>query len=455
MKTIIKEPDYMAQNKSGFRKFLSAVFLLGMIAIAFFTDNAATAAAGGAGYVTFNVATPGAIITAKPPSTESINNASPELLKNEILKKVIQTHPNTYPLDTIMHYLTLVNTDSWQYQAFDTPYLPYTSSVTAASTAGAFKAQKTINPVSVEYLRTGSCLYVPSILASDDNKWLSLYVTNIAHGANTADVIAINNNFTVPAIPSGTEFIIGPTAVNELTMQVDPQIPVPQPYNNYNQLFMCQVEMGDYAKAHEKNINWGWSDIHDYTLMDFRARRAMAYYFGIGKEFADPIANKIIYSTEGIYHQITNVVTAPATWTDAEFIDLIDRAFTNAMGSEKKILLAGNDLISNMSKTPTVQKQMAANSTEVVFGITFNKITTNLGTLLVRYDPILTQAKLPGDGVILDPEFLVKTNFDGTKFDKLDLRRSGVRRVEAESIAEASSALLRNRDTHAWIKAAP
>jgi hypothetical protein len=60
--------------------------------------------------------------------------------------------------------------------------------------------------------------------------------------------------------------------------------------------------------------------------------------------------------------------------------------------------------------------------------------------------------KMPNQAVLLDPEFLVRTNFDGVHHDKIDANGAGVKRAKVESIAEASAALLRNRDSHAWVE---
>jgi hypothetical protein len=149
---------------------------------------------------------------------------------------------------------------------------------------------------------------------------------------------------------------------------------------------------------------------------------------------------------------MTRIITPPAgSWSDINFIDFSRDVFIGAKGSHKKVVLAGDELMTNMMKATFIQKQLAAGSTEVKFGLTFNKIKTNFGELLVHYDPLFTEMGLPTQGVVLDPEFIVRTNFKGISHDKLDLKAAGIRRVRAESIAEASAALLRNRDTHAWI----
>lgn len=454
---IIKEPDYMGENRRGFKKLCFLFFMLaGLLMLSISFESWALGGSGmtlGAG---IGVAKESEVIVAETPTTTNVDKASPDLLIEAVLKKVIQTHPSSFPLDTLLSYMPTQSTPSWEYRAYDTPYLPYTGTVKTATTAtGVAGAAVEISPGNVEHIRNNSCLFIPAVSgsATTDGKYLALYVQGITRGSNPV-VYAIPLNATngkVGIIPAGTKYIIGPIAAHELDMQVESQVPIPQSYENYNQLFMCQMELGDFAAAHLKEVGWNWNDIQDYTIMDFRLRRTISYYFGFAAKFIDSIKNVEKYSTGGIERQITRRYTQPTTWSDALFIDFSKFVFVGAKGSRRKVLLAGDELIANISKTPNIQKNQPATSTEVVYGLTFSKIKTNFGDLLVHYDPLFTEMGLPTKGVVLDPEFIVRTNFNGISYDKLDPKGAGWKRAKIESIAEASSALLRNRDTHVWI----
>jgi hypothetical protein len=447
MKMCGKNDGYAGGNLFAVFLFLGALFFIGIVVDPELVWGGGVVLLGG-------VALPGQVIVGEPGSTESFNAASPELLEDAVLKKIIQTHPSSFPLDTLISYATKQNTQSWEYEAFDTPYVPYYSKIKTGLSAPTLFANAFVTPENVEFIRNGSTLFIKSILGGD-GRWLSLLVTDVARGgAGSIHVMALNpvSPGYVPVIPDNTPIVIGPIAADDLAMQVEQQVPLPQPYNNWNQLFMCQVEQGDYAESHQKKVNWGWKDMHEYTVMDFRARRSIAYYLGFGGRFVDPVNNVVKYTTKGLYRQVMKVFPAPVTWTDSDFIDFCQYVFVGNKGSQKRIFLAGDQLIANISKTP-ILKQLNATSTEVAWGLEFTKIKSNFGYLYTHYDPILTEMKLNGEGIVIDPEFLVRTNFNGVQYDKLDLKRSGQRRVKAESIAEASSALLRNLDAHVWVSA--
>jgi hypothetical protein len=457
MKTIIKEPDYMGKNERGFRRLCSLFMMLaGLLMLALTGD----ALAGGGGMTLGGIAAPGQVIVGETPTTDNVDAASPELLMQAVLKKVVQTHPSSFPLDTLMSHMPTQTTQSWKYRAYDTPHIPYYSTLGAACAAITNGTSNTnpfsITPGNIEHIRKWSCLFFPSIkgAATVDGLPLAMYVASVARGAGTIDVITLNaTGGNIAAIANGTGFIIGPIAAYETDMQVEPQVPVPQSYDNYNQLFMCQMEIGDFEAAHLKEVGWDWGDIKDYAVMDFRTRRTISYYFGYASHFTDNIANVEKYSTGGIYRQISRKYPVPvAAWTDVDFIDFSKYVFVGAGGSRKKVVFAGDDLIANMSKAQFVQKQLQAANTEVAFGLTFSKIKTNFGDLLIHYEPLFTEMHIPNQSLVLDPEFIVRTNFNGVSYDKIDAKGAGLRRARIESIAEASSALLRNRDSHVWVE---
>jgi hypothetical protein len=455
MKTIIKEPDYMGKNRKGFFSLLRFMILGSLLLLGIFVSP--EWAAGGALIKAMPVAPPGAVIVGETPTTGAVDGASPDLLLDAVLKKVIQTHPSSFPLDTLMSHMAQQKTQSWEFRAYDTPYLPYRGTLKVATAATTTPgAAVVMTPNNIDHIRNQSCLFIRSVsgAATTDGKPLALHVQLVSRGAGTMEAIPLNATGGVVAImPANTEFIIGPIAAHELDMQVESQVPVPQSYSNYNQLFMCQMEVGDYEEAHLKEVGWGWNDIQDYTIMDFRARRTISYYFGFPAKFIDTFRNVEKYSTGGIYRQITRKYPAPANaWTDSDFIDFSKYAFVGVKGSHKKIVLAGDTMIANMSKAPIIQKQQNATSTEVVFGLTFTKIKTNFGDLLVHYEPLFTEMGIPNQALTLDPEFLVRTNFNGLQHDKLDPKGGGWKRAKIESIAEASAALLRNRDSHVWVE---
>jgi hypothetical protein len=458
MKTMfIKEPDYMGKNRRGFQKLCSLFAMLaGLLMLGLAFDSWA---AGGIGMTMGAVATPGQVITGETPTTDSVATASPNLLRDTVLKKIVQTHPSSFPLDTLLSYMPAQVTQSWKYTAYDTPYLSYRGTLktaTSAITAGANTTPFTLTPNNVEHIRKWSCLFFPSIKgsATTDGLPLAMYVTNVSRGAQTIDAITLNAaGGALAAMAVGTAFIIGPIAAHELDMQVEPQVPVPQDYENFNQLFMCQMEVGDYEEAHLKEVGWDWGDIRDYTIMDFRIRRTISYYYGFAKKFVDSLANVEKYSTGGIYRQITRKFTSPAgAWSDSDFIDFSKYVFVGVKGSRKKTVLADDVMIANISKAPFIQKQLQAPNTEVAFGLTFNKIKTNFGDLLVHYEPLFTEMGTQNQALVLDPEFVVRTNFNGISYDKIDAKGAGFKRAKIESVAEASSALLRNRDAHVWVE---
>ena len=118
------------------------------------------------------------------------------------------------------------NTPSWEYRAYDTPFLPYTGTVKTATTATTVAgAPVVISPGNIDHVRNNSCLFIPAISgsATTDGKGLALYVQNLTRGSNpTIEAIPLNaKNGVVGVIAANTKYIIGPIAAHELDMQVE------------------------------------------------------------------------------------------------------------------------------------------------------------------------------------------------------------------------------------------
>ena len=108
--------------------------------------------------------------------------------------------------------------------------------------------------------------------------------------------------------------------------------------------------------------------------------------------------------------------------------------------------------MANLMKVDTVLKQIEAKSTEVVYGIRFNKIETNHGVLLFKRHPLLALAGWSERGIVLDLNYIEKHTFKPMATRKLSLKESGQRNVDAVVIEETTGLILRYPDTHAIIK---
>jgi hypothetical protein len=98
MNVLIKEPEYTGKNRKGFLSLVSFLIFGGLLALGIFVSP--ELAFGGGVIKGMAAALPGEVIPGETPSTDAVAATSPNLLRDAVLKKIVQTHPSSFPLDS-------------------------------------------------------------------------------------------------------------------------------------------------------------------------------------------------------------------------------------------------------------------------------------------------------------------------------------------------------------------
>ena len=166
-------------------------------------------------------------------------------------------------------------------------------------------------------------------------------------------------------------------------------------------------------------------------------------------EYFRDVKHQDVLLTRGIWSQTDNEFTYdPSARPDEEFIVKLTRqAFGGHAGSRRKILLAGSDLIEALNR---LEHTRVIGASEVVtrWGIDFSEIRSKFGSLYVLHDEVFDNCGMPGNGMVVDPQYLTKYAFIPMAAERLDLKRSGQRNTEAVVVTEASCLVLRYPKTH-------
>lgn len=162
----------------------------------------------------------------------------------------------------------------------------------------------------------------------------------------------------------------------------------------------------------------------------------------------DPAKGEDVSLTGGIWNQTDHTFTYDLA-DEAENIalDLVRQAFSGNTGSRRKILLAGSDLIDKLNRQP-LTRTASASDTVTKWGIDFTEICSKFGRLYVVHSEIFDQCGAPGNGMVIDPDYITKYSFIPMQAERLQLKSSGQRNTDAIVITEASCLVLRHPDAH-------
>jgi hypothetical protein len=233
---------------------------------------------------------------------------------------------------------------------------------------------------------------------------------------------------------------------------------MPTDTSNFVQIFMCQVEESLVESTHNKEVEYNINDFQTDAIYDMRRMGEMSMLFGFPKQDVfDPDAQKVVDLMGGALHYITKTATYDVTanngiGTDAVFNSWGKKIFAGNNGSYTRILFAGNGLIEWMMNIPVVQKQLASNKTEIVAGLKFKVIETFWGDILVRRHQAFDDVDgYTYNGLVLDIDNVERRIRKATETQKLELDKTGQRRVNAFRIIEEWTMAFRNPDTGCWI----
>ena len=104
-----------------------------------------------------------------------------------------------------------------------------------------------------------------------------------------------------------------------------------------------------------------------------------------------------------------------------------------------------------MAGASTVQKQLEAGSTEVVFGITFHRISTPDGELLMKPHDLLNEYGYSKAAIVIDPANVYRAIQKPLEATELDRDKTGLSRSSDVRIDESHTLAVTNPDAHALL----
>jgi hypothetical protein len=299
-------------------------------------------------------------------------------------------------------------------------------------------------------------IFIPGVIGGG-GKPLMLLVVGKDNAAGTLQVVAVNPvSEKIPVIASGSGLLRLGKAMSEIDAQTDAFSALPSSRMNYSQIHMTQIELSVLSELSKKKVNMDFSTHKELAIWDMKRAMEFTNLFGVKGMTMDPVKNKVVYTSDGLWNQLTrtstyNQLIAP---NNKFFVGLTKEIFDGNNGSERRVLLAGPDLIEYLSQIDAYSKQLDAKNVEVVHGVRFNRIITNFGELLVKSMSGLFVGDMSTNGMVLDMSYIVKYVFEPLQTKELDLDASGQRRVKAVRLLENYALFAENLDVHRKIRPA-
>ena len=399
-----------------------------------------------------------------PLTTELSREGSPDLLLNEIDQQIVKIRPMSTPIDQISRFAGSKHAGSMvvDYYRVDTkPTNAILSEDIPATDTTGLDGSPTIfiNTSNDDIFDPTDTILVSGIPGynadgrTESAQDLILYV--VERNANGVSVMAVNgptvNGVTncFPFIPADTTLVRMGRAASELDVQSPQFEALPTKGRNLCQIFKMQVEQSTLQRLANKEVGWTMSDQEEAAIYDMRLGMEKSFLFGTARQLWDPVKKEHIYLTGGIWNQAgKDFYIESSTGLNSErMVDLMHDAFTGNAGSKRKILIGGSDLISRISKLD-YSRVITAGQHVSKWGIDFTEIHSKFGCLYVMLSEVFDEVNMSHDGIVIDPEYIQKYTHIPFSTEQLNLKKSGVRNVDALVMTEASCLVLRYPNAH-------
>lgn len=397
-----------------------------------------------------------------PATTTLVREASPSLLLNEVEQRVVRVRPMSTPVDQITRMIGARKASSMvvDYYTVDTKPTEALIEDFEAVTGQSYDNSRlyTLTTTNNDIFAPTETILLPEVNVTLDNGRkvpLMLYVVGRAADGSSLSVIAVNGPVdtgglrTANNVDPEMKLVRMGRAAAELDMQTDQFETMPTKASNNCQIFKAQVEQSAILGQTRKEIDWSFTDQEEAAVMDMRLGMEKSFLFGAKGRLTNPRKGDETLLTGGIWNQAGNDYTLESgELTHARLVKLMRTAFTGgAAGSNRKVLIAGSGLIERLNAMEPVRTAGAGDKV-TRWGIDFNEINSKFGTLYVVHSEVFDNCGHENDGLIIDPEYMTKYTHVPFNVEHLDLKKSGVRNVDALVITEASCVVLRHPNAH-------
>lgn len=405
-------------------------------------------------------------IAGEPLTVELAKTESPDLLRNEIDRRIVKIRPMATPIDQLSRWAGAKHAGSMIVDYYSVDTRPTTALTVSAFTGctddeGSDRFQKArLSTDNNDLFEASETILVKGVAGyqpdgkTQSSQDLVLYIVEKEASTGMLNVVTVNGQTIgeyencIPTIPSGTTLVRMGRAATELDVQTPQFEALPKKSRNYCQIFKMQIEQSTLQKIANKEVGWTFSDQEEAAIYDMRLGMEKNFLFGVKARVEDTKKRETVMLTGGIWDQAGSEFTyEKGALNQNAVISMMRKAFTGNAGNKRKILIGGSGLIEQLNQLESTKVVMAGENI-VKWGIDFSEMRSKFGKLYVLLSEVFDECGMEDNGMIIDPEYLQKYSHIPFTTESLNLKQAGVRNTDAIVLTEASCMTLRYPKAH-------
>lgn len=396
-------------------------------------------------------------------TTEKAKEHSPNLLRPDISQKITKIMPSAAPLDTLIREAGAHEvTKSLKFKFYSSELRPFQDELDDGFTRGSEAASYELTVKSIHMWQKDDGVLFHGVNGKDGLPLVG-HIVDLNRSDSTVKLIFLNgwdpdnDSFEEGSKPPESiddETKIGRlgNAKSELDANTDPYGHMPTDRYNYVQYHMAAIEESIWQKMHAKEVEWDIRDMQNLQLFDMRCQMEGTSWFGARRIAYDPERNVQKYHSGGVIRFLEKKINLPSGTIDDDFFaSATKNIFVGNAGSDTRYMFVGSGLNERLMKVDHIKKQIDGKSTEFKYGLTWSKIETNFGVLMLRHHEGFNSKGFKDAGVVVDMNNIRKRVFEPMKVREIDLMSTGTRKAKAFVIEETFGLEVRYADTHALL----
>lgn len=405
--------------------------------------------------------------TDTPVTVEAVSDTG-VLNKTTIDQLITRIEPGRTPLDQILRTIGSKPTKSFKHEYYSVESRPITDTVTSQyshTSPGATSATIYVDNPDIWKIDDTFMVVLASYSGkTTDSTPLMGIVSAVDRSSNYITATCLNGTDGWPTIPAASVLVIAGAAKNESDAMTDAFAMLPYKEYNYCQIHMAQAEESLYQRIHEKEVAFDFTDYEEENLKDMRRRAEITALVGFRKQIDFTSHNRT--NERYLSGGATYFISKSKSYDSSKAVNAADAdafnkplltewwrsLFTGNNGSEGRICFMGSKFAANMHLINDFQKQIDGKNPVTKFGVTFKEYETNFGIVYFKTHYLFDYLGWEYDALIIDPANIEKRQFKAVEITELDLKKAGIRNVNASVITEAWCPVFKNPDTHMWIR---
>lgn len=229
------------------------------------------------------------------------------------------------------------------------------------------------------------------VVANDEEKITCRPINGITKvDGNKSDYL---RDYTIPAIPAGTEMIITSVAASESQMIVQPDNSQPRPNTVYLQKMEFNILITDHEREVIKKTSWGLKDIKAQALRNFKKKQEYSLWIMAQGKFIMRTKDgneEFVYTMQGALRQLTNTLGLEGKFK-WEYISAIGKVMGTGLGKSKEAYAyCGMNKIAELENMPEIlHHTVEYKHHKTDYGIVVRDLVSSFGTWHIIHAPAL------------------------------------------------------------------